>query len=454
MSTSAISLNSSTDTDDVLDILGIGVGPFNLSLAALAAPLELKTRFVDRVDYFDWHPGMMLHGTHLQVPFMADLVTLADPTSTFSFLNFLSETERLYPFYIRENFNILRSEYNAYCRWAIDRLDSVEFGVEATDIDHDGQYYTACLTHSDGRKETVRARHLSLGVGTEPYVPAAAQPLCDAGRGWHTSDYLSRKTELLTGNKNVAIMGSGQSAAEVFLDLLTSKNWSASDSGRLTWVTRSPRFFPLEYTKLTLEMTSPEYIDHFRTMSQSERDDLVKSQHNLYKGINGDLINAIYDELYAQSVGMTRAQLDAGELGVDLFTNCELTASDSTGTLHFQHTETKLAGSFQADEIVLATGYRGRETTFLAAIEDRLTRLPDGRFDVDRNYGVSRVPGEVFVHNAEIHTHGFTSPDLGMGAYRNSIVLRQILQAQGKPAPYPIPERITFQVFGTPGATR
>ena len=26
----------------------------------------------------------------------------------------------------------------------------------------------------------------------------------------------------------------------------------------LTWITRSPRFFPMEYTKLTLEMTSPE----------------------------------------------------------------------------------------------------------------------------------------------------------------------------------------------------
>ena len=47
--------------------------------------------------------GMMLEGTHLQVPFLADLVTLADPTSPYSFLNYLKEKGRLYPFYIREN---------------------------------------------------------------------------------------------------------------------------------------------------------------------------------------------------------------------------------------------------------------------------------------------------------------------------------------------------------------
>ena len=35
---------------------------------------------------------------------MSDLVTLADPTSPYSFLNYLKEKGRLYSFYIRENF--------------------------------------------------------------------------------------------------------------------------------------------------------------------------------------------------------------------------------------------------------------------------------------------------------------------------------------------------------------
>ena len=39
---------------------------------------------------------------------------------------------------------------------------------------------------------------------------------------------------------------------------------------RLNWVTRSPRFFPLEYTKLTLEMTSPEYVDYFHALPEDD----------------------------------------------------------------------------------------------------------------------------------------------------------------------------------------
>ena len=40
---------------------------------------------------------------------------------------------------------------------------------------------------------------------------------------------------------------------------------------RLNWVTRSPRFFPLEYTKLTLEMTSPDYVDYFNALPEPVR---------------------------------------------------------------------------------------------------------------------------------------------------------------------------------------
>ena len=75
-----------------------------------------------RAAEFDWHPGMLLDDATLQVPFMADLVTMADPTSPYSFLSFLKDTGRLYSFYIRESFYPLRREYNDYCRWAADRL--------------------------------------------------------------------------------------------------------------------------------------------------------------------------------------------------------------------------------------------------------------------------------------------------------------------------------------------
>ena len=67
------------------DLLGVGIGPFNLSLAALLDPVDgVDAVFFDQADGFAWHPGLLVEGTTTQVPFLADLVTLADPTSRHS----------------------------------------------------------------------------------------------------------------------------------------------------------------------------------------------------------------------------------------------------------------------------------------------------------------------------------------------------------------------------------
>ncbi len=62
------------------DLVGIGIGPFNLSLAALADPLtDLDAVFYDRRPAFHWHPGLLIDGPRVQVPFLAALVPLAAP---------------------------------------------------------------------------------------------------------------------------------------------------------------------------------------------------------------------------------------------------------------------------------------------------------------------------------------------------------------------------------------
>ncbi|MGQ4413486.1 SidA/IucD/PvdA family monooxygenase, partial [[Kitasatospora] papulosa] len=71
------------------DFIGIGLGPFNLGLACLTEPIEeLSGLFLESKPDFEWHSGMFLEGAHLQTPFMSDLVTMADPTSPYSFLNY------------------------------------------------------------------------------------------------------------------------------------------------------------------------------------------------------------------------------------------------------------------------------------------------------------------------------------------------------------------------------
>ena len=53
------------------------------------------------------------------------------------------------------------------------------------------------------------------------------------------------------------------------------------------------------------------------------------------------------------------------------------------------------------------------------------------------------------MQNAEEHTHGFIAPDLGMGAYRNSVIIAAMLGREV----YPVEKRIAFQEFGVPATS-
>ncbi|WP_462416920.1 GNAT family N-acetyltransferase [Kytococcus sp. Marseille-QA3725] len=445
----------------VHDALVIGAGPFGLGLAALADGVDdLDLTVLDAADGFRWHGGMLIEGATLQVPFMADLVTMADPTSRWSFLNYLKMTGRLYPFYIREDFYPLRAEYDAYCRWAADNLGTVEFGrrVEQVEFDEDADTFVVTSVASgsstgEGSGSTIgttraaghrtdRARHLVLATGTQPVFPEAVEPLLEHPAHTHSAEYMDRRDQLADA-EHITVIGSGQSAAEVFRDQLERLDLSRQ---HLSWITRSPRFFPMEYTKLTLEMTSPEYTRYFHGLPQAERDRLGRQNLPLYKGISGDLVNEIHEALY-------RRRLEhGGDLPVTLRAACALESSeladDGTATLHWRHTETDAAFTTTADATILATGYRARMPEFLEPVRDRINCLPDGRFDVALDFTVDDAR-RIRVMNAEEHTHGLSAPDLGMGPWRAAQIVNDLT---GRDV-YAVEQRIAFQQFGAPQAS-
>ncbi|WP_369778710.1 lysine N(6)-hydroxylase/L-ornithine N(5)-oxygenase family protein [Streptomyces sp. R33] len=423
------------------DFIGIGLGPFNLGLACLTAPIdELDGLFIETKPHFEWHAGMFLDGAHLQTPFMSDLVTLADPTSPFSFLNYLKDQDRLYSFYIRENFYPLRTEYNDYCRWAADRLGNVQYSTSVTEVTYDEQ---AGLyeVHTD-RGETHLARRLVLGTGTPPFVPQACAGL--GGDFTHNSAYMQNKAELQQ-KKSITLVGSGQSAAEIYYDLLSEIDVYGY---RLNWVTRSPRFFPLEYTKLTLEMTSPEYVDYFHALPEETRHRLEHQQKNLFKGIDGELINAIFDLLYQKKV------TSPGPVPTTLLTNSSLNSAaydTTTGayTLGLRQEEQERDFSLVTEGLILATGYKYTLPDFLNPVRERLSFDGHGRPDAARNYSIDVTGRGVFLQNGTVHNHSITSPDLGMAAYRNAYIIGELLGREY----YKVEKSIAFQQFAAPEGT-
>ncbi|MFP3394804.1 SidA/IucD/PvdA family monooxygenase [Brevibacterium sp. SIMBA_078] len=441
----------SADSTPIHDILGVGIGPFGLGLAALSEPLDdVDAIFLDQRPEFRWHPGMMIEGSTIQVPFLADLVTMADPTSPYSFLNFLKERKRLYPFYIRESFYPLRAEFDEYCRWVAAQLDTLRWNRRVVSVTRDDGVYTALAEVVDDSgsiltTETYRARHLILGVGTQPVLPPALQGLGGgdgteaAGPLIHTADYLENREALLDSGA-ITIIGSGQSAAEIYRDLIDD----AEDRGvRLDWVTRSPRFFPMEYTKLTLEMTSPEYTDHFRALPDELRERVGREQRTLYKGISADLVDDIHDTLYRLSRG-------GRQLLTNLVSEAELETAEidpisGEYLLGFRNTALDKTFTRRSGSVVAATGYKSQVPDFLSPLGDDIRLDSRGRLDVSRHYTINDE-GTIHVVGGEEHTHGVTAPDLGFGPWRASVVLAAVTGRE----PYPIERTIAFQTFGVP----
>nr|CBA75451.1 conserved hypothetical protein [Arsenophonus nasoniae] len=425
-------------TTRTYDFIAIGIGPFNLGLACLVQPIkEINSLFIDQNAAFDWHPGMMLENSSMQTPFIADLVTLASPSHPLSFLNYIKQKGRIYSFYIRENFFLLRKEYNQYCQWAAEQLSNLRFNTRVENINYDPSldcYTLHCVDTVTGQCHQFCCKKLILGTGPSLYIPKCCQPFAE--QIVRTDNYLANKASLQQ-KKSITIIGSGQSAAEIFYDLLSQIDIYGY---QLNWVTRSPRFFPLEYSKLTLEMTSPEYIDYFHNLSDTIRDELNRSQKSLYKGINSSLINDIFDLLYCKRLN--------GKLPVALHTNSELKH------LQYDHEKQQLrldlcqheqqaAFSLATEAVVLATGYQYQIPKCIDGIRDQICWDKYGRYDVRRNYSIDEH-NRIFVQNAELHTHGFITPDLGMACYRNSYLIKQITGKEH----YAIENSIAFQQFG------
>ncbi|MEV8453524.1 SidA/IucD/PvdA family monooxygenase [Streptomyces sp. NPDC052095] len=446
------------DTDQPHDLVGIGIGPFNLSLAALAHGVPdhpLDTAFYEQRPAFHWHPGLLIDGASLQVPFLADLVTLADPASPWTFLNYLRTRDRLFPFYFAERFHIQRAEYDAYCRWVTGQLPGLHFShqvdavrwnhhralfeIDFTQLDHDGEAQALGRTH---------ARHIALGVGTEPHIPPPLQPLIEADDipVIHSADYLHHRQELLDAH-HITVIGSGQSGAEIFLDLLRAR-----PAGRenLHWLARTQAFAPMEYSKLGLEHFTPDYSRYFHALPETVRDELVPHQWQLHKGIDADTIAAIHDELYRRTLhgGWPDTTLTPG-VHVRTATRVARTRIE----LHLEHTQQNTHTRLTTDAVVLATGYRERSLDrVLGSLDPHLNRDTSGRPRIDDRFRLDLDPtvtGNVYVQNAERHTHGVGAPDLGLAAWRSATILNDLTGT----TPYPLPERTAFTTFGlTPQA--
>ena len=419
----------------IYDLVGIGIGPFNLGLACMSDSVEnLDALFIDEKKSFQWHPGLLLPSARMQVPFYADLITLADPMSKFTYINYLHAKQRLFHFAILENNFPKRMEYLDYCNWAASLLETLRFGWRCEKIcfNKEENIYEMVIRETSAseipeKKLSLFARHIVMGIGSQAYLPPCAEK--DRGNTvFHGSEYLF-KIRWITGLKSISVIGSGQSGAEIFQDLLQRMEPD--------WFTRNAEFFPMDYSSFALEMAGPDYIDYFFSLPADQKKSILKSQNHLYKGINASLIREIYEDLDFQSL--------RGRKNLHLYPNMELyeIVPQSDGhNLKFRHTRTGRAEEFRTKAIILSTGYRNTRADFLSPLRNLIRYDDAGQFIVNRNYSIDGR-NSLFVQNAEAHTHGFNASDLGLGPYRNAVILNTILGKEH----FQVERKISFQHY-------
>ena len=218
--------------------------------------------------------------------------------------------ERLFPFYFAERFHMPARRVRRLL--PLGRRHPCPASTSATRSTPSAGTPNATCSRSTSPNSTphgeaealgrTHARNLVLGVGTAPHVPEPLRPLVDAPDrpGRSTPPTTSTTATGCSPPTTSPSIGSGQSGAEVFLDLLRAR---PAATGRRSLArphrglrphgvqqtrpgTLHPRLHPL------LPRTSP---NRYATGS-------LPQQWQLHKGIDRETIAAIHDELYRRTL--------------------------------------------------------------------------------------------------------------------------------------------------------
>lgn len=419
------------------DLLGIGFGPSNLALAiameeraGAAAPARAtrppRYAFIERKPDFVWHGGMLLDDTDMQISFLKDLATLRNPRSPYTFINYLHSRGRLEAFINLKTFFPSRIEFNDYLAWVASHFgERCHYGEEVIDVlpePADGvvQRLRVRSRDAEGRIHERLARNLVLGVGGEPQIPSAFRGWRDA-RVVHSSGYLDRIAQYRddTAPRRIAVVGGGQSAAEVFMDLV--KRFPTSE---VAMVMRGGALKPSDDSPFVNEIFSPGFTDFIYRQPGERRQRMLQEYRNTnYSVVDLDLIERIYQLLYQQKVvGNPQHQLLVGK-------EIEAAAPQPDGIACVLRDRANGAVQRQQfDLVVLATGYRRQAHERMLA---PLASLIGEGFRVDRHYRLqtsTRCLPQVFLQGCCEDSHGLSDTLLSVLAVRSHEIAEAVLE--------------------------
>jgi L-ornithine N5-oxygenase len=419
-----------------VDLVGVGLGPSNLALALAVSEHNehhpqraLRTAFLERQPAFGWHLGMMLEGATMQVSFLKDLATMRNPTSKYTFVNYLHEHGRLPDFINQKDFFPTRIEFNDYLKWCAGHVDDlVCYDREVTRIrpllDDSGsverfQVDSRCGSTQIGA-DSIWTRNVVIATGLVPRLPAGTT-LSD--RVWHSSQLMSRAPSLIgTPLRSIAVVGSGQSAAEAAAYL----HQEFTDA-RIHCVMQRYGYSQSDNTPFANRVFDPSSVDEYYAASPEARGQILTYHSNTnYSVVDESLITELYRRQYRESVSGTQRLIMCPLRHLTGITE----RADGRPVLELTSLTTDSFDRLEVDLVVLATGYKHMDpSNLIQDIDHECLRDANGRLQVSRYYKVVTtdvVRAGVYVQGGTEHTHGLSASLLSNVAVRAGEILGSV----------------------------
>ncbi|MER5935026.1 SidA/IucD/PvdA family monooxygenase [Streptomyces sp. NPDC002054] len=425
---------------EIYDVVGIGFGPSNLSLAisleehrANVLTNPITSAFFERQPRFGWHRNMLLPSATMQISFLKDLVTFRNPVSRYSFVSFLHASGRLAQFVNRQDFFPTRAEFHQYLEWAESSLSNVvTYSSAVTGIrlppeaTHDTpEYLQLDVADEAGGSRTVNARNVVISTGLVPRMPDG---IARHERVWHSSEFLARYGQAEPGDlKRVAVVGAGQSAAEI-----TKFLYERLPHAQITAIMPSYGYSVADDTPFANEVFDSSAVDEYYFGTERARDAFWRYHKNTNYGVVDDaVIRDLYEIQYEEDVR------DAKRLHFRNLT--KVSSVEHVGAETRVHLVSQLEGQppvLEVDAIVFATGYDALDPSRLLGDLDRFClRDEAGRHRVERDYRLVTTPDlpiGIYLQGGTEHTHGLTSSLLSNIAVRSGEIADSIIQRRAE----------------------
>lgn len=420
----------------IFDIIGIGFGPSNLSLCAFYESErkqlhteELEIMFLEKYREFDWHPGMLIDGADMQISFLKDLITLKNPSSEYTFLNFLKETNGLEDFVNLRTFSPSRIEFRNYLRWAANKLNKYvtynQHVIEIAETNLDGEQLLEITAVGDSSKVTKYfARNVIVSTGGSPKIPEYANNVRNV---FHSSKFLPSLEKHFsdeTKTYRFLVVGGGQSAAEIFQYI-----YNTYPNAQVSLAVRNIGFKPADDSEFVNELFNSSFVDEFYSAPQEFRESFLRKHNDTNYGVvDQDLIKAIYRIVYEEK------RKQKSRINYMRFTEMISAAETNEGsvTVELSNCINENSQYEVYDAVFLATGYIfSNGLNLLSRMKDKFECDESGSPQFSRNYTIKTKPGfrpQIFVFGPTEISHGLTSVLLSVLPYRAESVFSSIVR--------------------------